>query len=85
MVDSKPDLGPSYQRFPKLEDNVDISIRLGINQLLVKVWRAKLKETGEEVAVKLLDLENVNCSLVSFCSSVSLTHSLLKVSAFKFV
>ena len=30
-----------------------------------QVWRARLKETGEEVAVKLLDLESVNCSLVS--------------------
>ena len=29
-----------------------------------QVWRAKVKETGEEVAVKLLDLESVNCSLV---------------------
>lgn len=27
------------------------------------VWRARLRETGEEIAVKLLDLENVNCSL----------------------
>jgi len=27
------------------------------------VWRAKVKETGEEIAVKLLDLESVNCSL----------------------
>ena len=29
-----------------------------------QVWRARVKETGEEVAVKLLDLESVNCSLV---------------------
>lgn len=31
----------------------------------MQVWRARLRETGEEIAVKLLDLENINCSLVN--------------------
>lgn len=29
-----------------------------------QVWKARVKATGEDVAVKLLDLENLNCSLV---------------------
>ncbi len=32
--------------------------------LLCQVWKARCKTTGEDVAVKLLDLENLNCSLV---------------------
>jgi hypothetical protein len=31
---------------------------------LVQVWKALCIPYNEEVAVKLLDLENVNCSLV---------------------
>ena len=31
----------------------------------MQVWRALCIPYNEEVAVKLLDLENVNCSLVS--------------------
>lgn len=29
-----------------------------------QVWRARCKQTGEIVAIKVMDLENVNCSLV---------------------
>ena len=29
-----------------------------------QVWRARCKVTGEIVAIKVMDLENVNCSLV---------------------
>ncbi len=32
--------------------------------LFCQVWKARCKATGEDVAVKLLDLENLNCSLV---------------------
>ena len=32
--------------------------------LFGQVWKARCKATGEDVAVKLLDLENLNCSLV---------------------
>jgi len=34
-----------------------------LTHLLFQVWRAILKATGEEVAIKKLDLENLNCSL----------------------
>ena len=37
---------------------------------LPQVWRALCIPYNEEVAVKLLDLENVNCSLVRCCKSL---------------
>lgn len=42
-------------------------MRSALNALswLRQVWMARVKATGEDVAVKLLDLENLNCSLVS--------------------
>ena len=38
--------------------------------VLLQVWRALCIPYNEEVAVKLLDLENVNCSLVRCCGSL---------------
>ena len=35
-----------------------------VTMLFCQVWKARCKATGEDVAVKLLDLENLNCSLV---------------------
>ena len=48
---------------------------------VVQVWRARCKQTSEIVAIKVMDLENVNCSLVRCftapqgCRNTHLGHS----------
>ena len=44
---------------------------------MLQVWRARCKQSGEIVAIKVMDLENVNCSLVR-CSAKDSVRQLLR-------
>ena len=56
---------------------VGVLLSLALSLEVIQVWRALCIPYNEEVAVKLLDLENVNCSLVSaipLCCARTLTY-----------
>lgn len=55
-------LGLARREYPVSADEYELLEEAG-RGVSATVWKARCKATGEDVAVKLLDLENLNCSL----------------------
>lgn len=55
-------LGLGRREYPVSADEYELLEEAG-RGVSATVWKARVKATGEDVAVKLLDLENLNCSL----------------------
>lgn len=55
-------LGIGRRDYPVSADDYELLEEAG-RGVSATVWKARCKTTGEDVAVKLLDLENLNCSL----------------------
>lgn len=55
-------LGMTRREYPVSAEEYELLEEAG-RGVSATVWKARCKATGEDVAVKLLDLENLNCSL----------------------